>query len=176
MVYQVGDIVLYSSHGVCKVVEIVERDLSGNRIKYYVLKPIYDNNSTVFIPVNSEALTSKMRDVLSLDEVQVLIEEIPNKTTIWIDNENARRDRYKEIVAGGNRTELVQLIKTLYQTQQVQRESGKKLHLSDERFMKDAEKMLYEELAHVLDIECSQVLEFVLPKMITVNKEEEEVV
>ncbi|MGN0497873.1 MAG: hypothetical protein ACI4F6_02215 [Acutalibacteraceae bacterium] len=38
---------------------------------------------------------------------------------------------------------------------------GKKFHSADERIMKDAEKILFEELALVLEIEPSEVLDFI---------------
>lgn len=38
----------------------------------------------------------------------------------------------------------------------------KRLHISDESFLKDAEKLLYEEFAHVLNITKDQVLPFIM--------------
>ncbi len=49
----------------------------------------------------------------------------------------------------------------LYLQQQSQTGRGKKLYKVDEKFMKEAEKMLYEEFAHVLDIRPEQVVPFI---------------
>ena len=43
-------------------------------------------------------------------------------------------------------------------------EQGKKLHAADERFLKDAEKMLFEELAYVFGITVSEVLPMIIEK------------
>ena len=58
--FQVNDMVLYGTNGVCKVVDIDERDCGGRMVEYYILKPIYAANSTIFVPVNNEKLTSMM--------------------------------------------------------------------------------------------------------------------
>ena len=42
---------------------------------------------------------------------------------------------------------------------------GKKLYKNDEKVMKEAEKMLYEEFAHVLDIRPDQVLPFIMQQV-----------
>jgi len=162
MSYKVNDTILYGIHGVCRITEISERQFNDKCREYYVLKPICDDKATLYVPVNNEKLVDKMRRVLTAAEIYELIETMPDENTIWIENESARKEKYKEILRQGDRVELVRLVKTLYQHQETQREKGKKLHLADERFMKDAERMLFAEFAHVLDIKYEQVLPFIL--------------
>ena len=58
------------------------------------------------------------------------------------------------------------MIKALYSRQQKLLQNGKKkLHVSDERFLKEAERMLHEEFAHVLNIQRDQVLPFILEQI-----------
>ncbi len=106
-----------------------------------------------------------MRPILSLEEVYFLIKAMPNEPTIWIGNDRERREKYKEIIAKGNRVELVRLIKTLYLHQQLQQGKGKKLNVADNQVMKEAEKMLCDEFAYVLAIEREQAIPFVLNKL-----------
>lgn len=47
----------------------------------------------------------------------------------------------------------------------LQAAKGKKLYKNDEKVMKEAEKMLYEEFAHVLDIRPDQVLPFIMQQI-----------
>lgn len=163
--YKVNDTVLYGTHGVCKITDITEKTFDGKTIEYYVLKPVYDEKSTIFVPVNNKALATKMHSVLSPDEIYDLIKTMPEENPIWIENEAVRKERYKEIITAGDRRELVILIKTLFLHQQKQKESGKKLHVTDERFFNDAEKMLYEEIAHVLNIKPEQVLPLIFEQV-----------
>ena len=141
MNYQVGDMILYGTQGVCRIAEIAERDFSGNSMLYYILKPVFDERSTLYVPVYGEA-ADKLRRILSVPEVYKLIKAMPDEDTIWIENEAVRRKKHKEIISQGDRQELVKLIKTIYLHDKKQKAIGKKLHVADERFMKDAEKIL----------------------------------
>lgn len=165
MTCKVNDTVMYGAEGVCRFAGVLEKEVRGSCNQYYVLRPVYNEYSTIFVPVNNERLTSKMRRVLSADEIYALIKTMPDENTIWIEDETVRKEQYKKILSGGERTQLVRLIKTLHQRQQAQKEKGRKMHAVDERFMRDAEKMLYDEFAHVLNISHEQVLPLILEQI-----------
>ena len=161
MKYRVNDTVMHGMQGVFIIEEIADKEFNGTKSLYYVLKNVENERSTVFVPVNSEAATDKMRRVLSTGEVYSLIKNMPNIDADWIENDRERRERFKQIIFKGNSTELVKLIKSLYERRRLQKEKGKRLNTTDERFMKDAEKVLYEEIAHVMDISTEEVLPFI---------------
>lgn len=160
--FQTGDTILYGTHGVCTIQSIEEMNFSGQKQEYYILNPVYNKASTIYVPIHNEKLTAKMNRILSAEEIYELIHSMPDEKTIWIENESARKERFQQIVSGNNRQELVQLIKTLYLHQEKQKEKGKKLHIADERFLKEAEKLLYNEFALVLKMEPNQVLPFIM--------------
>lgn len=163
--FQVNDAVLYGAEGVCRIIDIGEQDFMGTRAQYYVLKPVYTPGSTVFVPVENEMLTAKMRRILSPEEIRSLIKTIPDEATLWIDDDNTRRARYAEILQKGDRAELVGVIKALYHRREEQQAKGRKLHVADERYLRDAEKVLYDEFAHVLCIKRDEVLPFILEQI-----------
>lgn len=159
--FNANDSVLYGVHGVCRIVEIQNQNFGDKDCLYYVLKPIYNDLSTFFVPVDNEALTSKMKKVLSPQEIHSIIRSMPQEDLIWIEDDAERKEKYNEILKSGDRIGLVRIIKTLYFRQNQLKEQRKKLHIADERFMKEAEKMLYEEFAYVLNIEQDQVIPFI---------------
>lgn len=159
--FKKNDTVLYGVEGVCIVSEITERQFRNQILKYYVLKPVYHQGATVFIPVHNEELVSKMKRILSVDEIHQLIQDMPNEDLIWIDNDNQRKERFKEILRNGNRKELIQLIRTVYLKQEELKKVGKKIHTTDDNAFKDAEKILYEEFAYVLNIHKDEVIPFI---------------
>ena len=65
----------------------------------------------------------------------------------------------------GDRMSLIKMIKALYFHQQKQQEKGKRLRASDERFFTEAERILYDEFALVLNIEPEQVLPFIMEQV-----------
>ena len=59
--YPINDTVFYGSEGVCRIVDIVKRRFQGQTEEYYVLQPVYNENSTIYVPIRNEALIGKMR-------------------------------------------------------------------------------------------------------------------
>lgn len=158
--FQINDTVSYSTQGVCVIKEIKQMNLSGKTENYYVLKPIYSSNSTIYVPIANENLTAKMRRILSRDEIKELIKAMPDEETVWIENDAERKEKYQQIISSSDHKKLVGLIKTLYLEQSRRSKEGKRLRQSDEQLFKRAEAMLYGEFALVLDISPDQVIPF----------------
>ncbi len=159
--FSVNEYVIYGIYGVCKITGIIEREICGRRGSFYVLKPVFEDKATVYIPVSNAELTSKMRRILSSEEIYALIRSISDTQAVWIENEQERKKEYARILSGGDRRELILMIKAIYIHRGKLLEQKKKLHICDENFMKEAEKVLYEEFAHVLNIKRSQVVPFI---------------
>ena len=90
--YSIGEIVLYGSNGVCEITEITTKKIGKDSIEYYVLKPVCSDSSTLFVPTQNEMLVSRMRVVLSSDEIKdILSQKTDNE--IWIDNKAERCEK-----------------------------------------------------------------------------------
>ena len=159
--FQVNDTIMYGTQGICKIVEIAEKDFMGMKKEYYVLKPMNDVAATLFAPVNNEKIESKMRRILTEREIYALIEDMPKEEAKWIKNENERKEQYKQIIASGNHMELIKMIKALYLQKQEREADGKHLYLSDERFFKEAERILYDEFQYVLDVSRDDLMNYI---------------
>jgi CarD family transcriptional regulator len=164
--FQKNCVVVYGLHGVCEIADITEKDFGGQEEVYYILKPVFDDRSTFFVPVKNES-AHKLRPLLSLEEVHAIIKGISDQDTIGITDEKHRKDAYKKIIESGDRCEMMRLIKTLYLRKKEQQKVGKKQHIIDEHFMKEAEDILYDEFAYVLQIKRDDILPYI-------NKELEE--
>ncbi len=163
--YQVNDLVLYGMDGVCTIESVSKQRFAGVIKEYYILKPIAGNSATIYVPTDNEKLLKKMRHILSREEIYQLIRGIPTSESIWIEDENERKKKYREILSSGDRVGMIQMIKALYLHRQEQQKKGRKLHLLDEHFFKEAERILHEEFATVLDIAPEQVLPFIAQEM-----------
>ena len=170
--YKVNDTVLYNTHGVCKIVEISEKDFGGNHAECYALKPVFHDKSMVFIPVNSSNALAKMHRILSVDQIYSLIKAMPDENTAWIQDKDLRREYYEQVLSGDNREELIKLIKTLHSYHESLLLEGKKMHTTDRYFMKEAEKRLHEEFAYVLNIKPEEVIPFII-KQVNIDEKEE---
>ena len=140
--FKKNDTVLYSSEGVCVVNDITQRQFKDRIMQYYVLKPVYKEGATVFVPVENKDLVAKMKRILSVEDIHQLIEDMPNQTIEWIDNDNLRKDKFREILRNGNRKQLIQLIRTIYLKQEELKKIGKKIHATDDNIFKEAEQQV----------------------------------
>ena len=155
------DLVVYGSAGVCRIVGAETREVGGKTSEYLVLRPVQNGSATVYVPKDCDALVKKMKSVLSVADVLELIHSIPKIETVWIDNDNERRSTYRDIVSRADRSELLSLIKTLYLHREKQHAVGKKLRVTDERYLSEAEKILHGEFSFVLGIKREDLETFI---------------
>lgn len=156
--FKVNDVVIYGTHGICKIVDIEEKIVSKVSKKYFVLKPINNNDSTFFMPTDNETLLKKMRRILTKEEVHSLIDAIPEEDTTWIANDKERKAQYKKNITNGDHLELIKMIKAI-RTHKKECEAKKiRLHILDEDFCKEAEDLLCREFQYVLNISSKTAL------------------
>ena len=132
------------------------------------MKPVYHKESAVYAPVENRKII--MRSVITKEEAEELIKRIPEIETVWILNEKAREVQFKEALHTCDCEELIKIIKTLYQRKKQRIESGKKVTVVDEKYFRQAEDKLYEELAFVLGMEKRDVSTYILNYMKTVEE------
>lgn len=159
--FQVNDTVSYAASGICQVLDITTQKSGKTMVQYYVLRPVYNEGSTIFVPTENEKLVGRMRQVLSRQEVLDLIHGLPETEEIWIDAESDRQSRFKEILQSGDQKRILQIIKSLHHNQRRCQKAGRKFRVSDERMMKTAEGILHEEFAYALGMPKDQVADFI---------------
>lgn len=165
MVLKKNAIVFYPTHGVCKISDISQKIIGSDTIECYHIHPLYEKKCSFLIPTSNKKATSKIRRVLSRREMSALIREMPTHPTLWIENATARKKRYDEILESGDRQALSSVAKTLYLRRQALKKQGKKLLPADEQCLQAAEKMLHDEVSHVLNIKRDEVRDFILAQV-----------
>ena len=165
--FQVNDVVIYGHHGVCEITDIgtLLMPMADKEKLYYTLRPIYHKESAVYAPVENRRII--MRPVITRETAETLIRRIPEIETVWILNEKAREVQFKEAMHTCDCEELIKIIKTLYLRKQQRIESGKKVTVVDEKYFRQAEDKLYEELAYVLGMEKKEISDYISKHMET---------
>ena len=159
--FQVNDKIHYGGSGVCLVQEIKSMRFGRTREQYYVLKPVYQNASLIYVPVDSPLLVGKMRAVLTKQEVEDLIREMPQIQTAWEDDPQLRKTQFDNLLRSNRCSDLVVLIKTLLEHKERRQSIGKTLHVADETYLREAQRLLFDEFAGALNIQPSQVNEYI---------------
>lgn len=154
--YKVGDWMVYGVHGVCQVAGCEERKVDRKRQRYLVLEPIGQAGSQYMVPTENKTAMAKLYPLLTKQELEELLVSPQVHTSSWIPDENQRKQRYREIIGSGDRQQMMQMVYTLYRHREAQAAAGKKCHVTDEFFLRDAEKLLIGEMTVVLDMDQEQ--------------------
>lgn len=159
--FQCGDQVLYGIHGVCKIIDLETRKIDRKMIEYYVLEPVDQVGARFYIPTQNASAVSKLRPIITHNELDALLRSGDACADAWIADENQRKQHYRELITSGDRAALVQMIHTLHKHKEQQATAGRKFHLCDENFLRDAEKLLNTEFSLVLNIPQEEVRNYV---------------
>lgn len=165
MKLEIGSMLVYGSRGVCKVEDIKKERFVSQEREYYLLRPMDDVKSLIYVPVDSDRLEKQVRKVLTPGEIDHLISIMPNEAAPWIEENRARAEFFRSVMESGNREQMVQIIKTLYLRRQELAAVGKRLNVADETVLSRLEKLLYDEFALVLNIRPDEVLPFIQEKL-----------
>lgn len=158
---EVNEYVVYGHNGVCFVEDCRIEKFGGEARRYYILKPVSNEDSTLYVPVDNDDLMEKMKDILTKKEIMTIIHSLPEDELEWIEESKSRSSSYDDIFARGSRRELLLMIKSIYKKKKERKAEGKKLWTMDDNAMKKAEQLVYEEFATVLGIEPNQVVRFI---------------
>ena len=152
--FKVDDYIMYGRTGVCKVIDITnERFINGEERKYYVLSGIH-NNTIIKIPLDNTKIP--MRKIISKGDVTSLINDMSNMEALWIDDEKKRSNKFKTMLKSGKCEDLIELISN--------KRYLKKLNKADKEIIKEAERLVSEEFAIILNISPKEVNSYISSK------------
>lgn len=161
---KINSTIIYGSQ-VCKVKDVRSMTVGKVTREYYVLAPVYDDKNIIYAPTDNPKVLEKIKEILSAEEIAELIRNMPENVSLWVDDDKERAVLYRETLEKGNRTDVIRMIKTLYEKRKELNAKGKKLHSADEIAFQRAEKMIYDEFALVLDIKREEVTPFILQQI-----------
>jgi CarD family transcriptional regulator len=142
----IGDLVIYSGHGICKVDDICDQTYSGNTKTYYVLHPLENSHElTISIPVDNPKVN--MSRIIQSDEAREILESFQSPGADWIENNHNRVQIYNDIVRKGNRKEIARVVHTLIRRKQQSELHDKKFGEQDKRLLFSIQNILFNELA-----------------------------
>lgn len=162
---QIGSQVVYGIHGVCTIIEVEARRVDRKKVEYFVLEPNDQPGARFYVPTQNQVALSKLRPLLTREALDALLVSEDTHRECWIPEENLRKQKYRELINGGDRAALISMIRALQQHKESQLAAGRKFHLSDENFLRDAEKMLRSEFSYVLGMSQAEVSEYIKEKI-----------
>lgn len=149
--------VRYASSGVCLVEEIKTMTVAGTAREYYILRQMDGTASVICVPTDNDALCAQMIPVLTRKEIEQTVCSACGDAMPWIDDRKERTERHRAILRRCDRRELLQLVGCIYLRKQELASEGRRLASSDENTLRQAERMVNNELCFVLGIDEAQV-------------------
>lgn len=146
--YHVDDYVIYGNNGVCQIKSIGALPILDQDKQYYTLTPIF-STETIYTPTDTSIF---MRPVIVQAEAQQLFDEVYSFIENIADHCKGISlvDHYEDYIKSSDSQDLVYLIKVIHAKKFLAIQSGKKtISLRDQQFLKEAEKLLYGEIAIV---------------------------
>lgn len=159
--YHSGDQVVYGVHGVCCVTGTECKTVDKKQELYLVLEALDQSGTRFYVPCANPAAIAKLRPLIDRESLEELLHSNTVRQSCWIEDENNRKLRYRELISSGDRESLLQMVYTLHEHRKTLQQMGRKFHLCDDSFLRDAEKLLNSEFSRVLEIPVNEVGEYI---------------
>ena len=154
--YQKGDYISYSGHGVCRIADIRSMDFGAGEQCYYVIEPIAAGNATIYLPVENPKVLTRLRPVLTKEEIDQIITGVRNDEIPWIYDRKARIAKFQQILSRKDTRELLLLASCLHR-----RKTEKGLPASELEMLHKAEGMIEQEFSFALHIPREEIGQYI---------------
>lgn len=154
--FQKGEYIMYSHHGVCFIDDIKEKMIDNETILFYIMHPI-NEKSKIMTPVDNDKV--RMRSIMPAEEAQEVLDSVSSDNAFRITDRKKKDQLYTQIIKEGNPMQLIKVITSILIDEQEKIAVGKKISTTDKRILDRAEKLLYLELSLALELEVETIKE-----------------
>ena len=155
--FRCGEYVMYSTHGACQIVAVEQRKIDRKSLEYYVLTPVNQPKSMFYVPTGNAVALSKLRAMLTLEDIHNLLQRHKNESATWNPDESKRKNLYKELLGSGDTDALFSMIASVTEHRKQMESVGKRIHSCDETFLSEAKQLMNSEFSLVLKIPPQEV-------------------
>lgn len=139
--FKVGDMAVYPAHGVGEIKSIEDREIAGNRHKFYILK-ILDTGMTIMVPTGNVRNVG-LREIINPNEVDTVY-AILRERDISINEQtwNRRYREYMDKIKTGSIYEIAEVLRDLMLMRY-----EKELSFGERKMLDTARTLIVKELA-----------------------------
>ncbi len=147
--FQIGDKVVYPMHGAGIIEAIEEKEILGEKQKYYVMKmPV--GNMQVMIPM-ANVSTLGLRQVVDTDSLEMVLDILKDQRQDLTSSWNHRYRKNMDKIKTGDIYEVARVVRDL-----MRREKEKGLSTGERKMLDNARQILISELVLVKEIDQEQ--------------------
>lgn len=147
--YIVGDKIVYPMHGAGIIEEIEEKEILGERRKYYILK-VPCGDMKIMIPVEKSGEIG-VRKIISELELQTVLSTLEGDMSEMSNNWNRRYRENMEKLKTGDVIAVAEVVRNL-----VHMDREKKLSTGEKKMLSNAKQILLSEIILVRDINSDE--------------------
>lgn len=152
--FNVGDKIVYPMHGAGIIEAIEEKEILGERKRYYVMKmPL--GNMKVMIPINNVENIG-IRDVIGQKDADKVFKSFETRSHEQPSNWNKRYRENMEKIKSGDVFEVADVVKSL-----MLREKNRGLSTGERKMLHNAKQILISELVLAKNMKPSDVEEMI---------------
>src|SRR6201985_2458877 len=139
--FKVGDKAVYPAQGVAEVISIDEKDIAGQRQRFYVLR-ILDTDRKIMVPVMNAGAVG-LRQVISEVEIREIF-DILKERTVAFDNQtwNRRYRGFMDKIKTGSIYDVAEVLRDLYRLK-----TDKQLSFRERRMLDTARTLIVKEIS-----------------------------
>ncbi len=139
--FKVGEIVVYPAHGVARIEAIEEREISGHKASFLILK-ILGSEMTVMVPMSNAGNVGirELVDDKAIDKIMAIISQrdVQIDTQTW----NRRYREYMDKIKSGSPYEIAEVLRDLGIIKR-----GKELSFGERKMYDTAKNLLVNEIS-----------------------------
>lgn len=161
--YKVGDVVIYSTHGLCSIEDICEQTFNDITKTYYVLQPLNEPQLIIRTPIDNSK--KQLRDIIKKEEALKILHSFTSPGEEWIEQSTHRLRFYLEIIKSGNRQKQANLLNTLLRKKLEYSVTEKKFPNQEEKLLQSLQDNIFSEFSIALDKSSDEIYDYVLTKL-----------
>ena len=151
IMFRVGEKVVHSPEGVCKIEAVCQLEVDKNQKYYYRLKPTKSESETLYIPI--EKINLSVRPLKTKKELEKILLIEPEEGLFYYKNPQKRMNIQNQAIREDDADMIIQLIKMYRRKRQ-----KAQISVGDARWLKEAECYLFSEMSEVLEYDYDFLL------------------
>ncbi len=152
--FNIGDKVVYPMHGAGVIEDIEEREISGERVRYYIIKlPMGEMKAMVPLDKANEV---GLRQIIDEDQILKVYEVLKAQSSNMPINWNHRYRANLEKIKSGSIFEVAEVVRNL-----VRRDRQKGLSTGEKKMLENARRILLSELVLAQDVSENSMAELI---------------
>ena len=170
--FAIGDKVVHHEYGICRITNVGSRRFPGQEPKdYYEMTPLADDGYGTMFYIATDC-AEKLREPMTREQILSMIDAMPETDPLKIESSGNRvmdmeniKTAYMSLMSSGNPRDWVILLRTIYQKGKRLSAERKRLSEFETHARENSERLLYGEIAGVMDIPVSRVEQFITQRI-----------